>query len=264
MSLVSLIAFFSVGFPVDELCSLAKDESDLKCGLYCPWTEGTCASTVRQSPINIVPSTDDLVESFSITYPAEVPVTKKADKWMVQDGFMDAYVMQGEKRFNLLQFHLHAPSEHTISGVTYPAEVHFVHGRGSGADLELLVIGVLFSDTESQGKPTTSAWLGSLTSADEIDVETMLPMVGTPLVDNMIASKFYNYPGSLTAGGCNEIVEWVVSEHIEPSSSFQICGLNKKSRTLSVGANADDSKIFESARKPQPLSGRTIRMGEWS
>jgi carbonic anhydrase len=31
------------------------------------------------------------------------------------------------QRFNLIQFHLHSPSEHTIDGKIYPAELHFVH-----------------------------------------------------------------------------------------------------------------------------------------
>ena len=32
----------------------------------------------------------------------------------------------------LLQFHFHSPSEHTINGVQYPLEIHFVHMTPSG------------------------------------------------------------------------------------------------------------------------------------
>ena len=49
--------------------------------------------------------------------------------------------------------HFHAPSEHTVDGNEYDAEIHFVHSK---SDTELLVIGVFFDIDE--GLPGDS-WL---------------------------------------------------------------------------------------------------------
>ncbi len=45
----------------------------------------------------------------------------------------------GNTTYELIQFHCHAPSEHTVHGKHYPMEMHFVHKSPSGA---LAVIGV--------------------------------------------------------------------------------------------------------------------------
>jgi len=33
----------------------------------------------------------------------------------------------GDKTYALVQFHFHAPSEHTVNGAHFPMEMHFVH-----------------------------------------------------------------------------------------------------------------------------------------
>ena len=53
--------------------------------------------------------------------------------------------------YSILQFHFHSPSEHSIEGQLYDAEVHFVHADDPANYTELSVIGVLLqvSDTSS-------------------------------------------------------------------------------------------------------------------
>lgn len=48
------------------------------------------------------------------------------------------------KTYNLLQFHYHAPSEHTQDGKYYPMEVHHVHKAADGSD-GVMVIGVFMT-----------------------------------------------------------------------------------------------------------------------
>lgn len=46
---------------------------------------------------------------------------------------------------HLVQYHFHAPSEHTIEGGQLPLEVHFVREPQSG---DLAVVGVLVEDSQ--------------------------------------------------------------------------------------------------------------------
>src|SRR5260370_1015515 len=48
----------------------------------------------------------------------------------------------GKDTYNLVQFHFHAPSEHSIGGKRAAMEVHFVH---AGPDGRLAVVGVLMN-----------------------------------------------------------------------------------------------------------------------
>ena len=52
-------------------------------------------------------------------------------KVLVPDG---SYVIVDGVRYNLLEFHFHQPSEHTLNGVRSPMEVHFVHLRADVQD----------------------------------------------------------------------------------------------------------------------------------
>ena len=53
-------------------------------------------------------------------------------------------------RYDLLQFHFHSPSEHTIDGLAAPMEIHFVHkDRNSEA---LAVVGILLTEGESENE----------------------------------------------------------------------------------------------------------------
>ena len=49
----------------------------------------------------------------------------------------------GEHAYNLLQFHMHAPSENTVEGKHFPMEIHFVHADDAG---NLAVVGVMVKE----------------------------------------------------------------------------------------------------------------------
>jgi carbonic anhydrase len=68
--------------------------------------------------------------------------------------------------YNLLQFHLHAPSEHTLNGEHLDGEVHFVHSNTDGS--ALLVVGVFFKAVDGG---ETDAWAASL--LDALDTVSM-------------------------------------------------------------------------------------------
>jgi carbonic anhydrase len=118
--------------------------------------------------------------------------------------------------YDLLQFHFHTPSEHTIAGRRYPMELHAVFKAPSTG--RLLVIGQLFQPGASNPflarfaahLPAHSG--GSWSGTGSIDVASEL--TGT--------SGYWTYAGSLTTPPCSPIVTWVVLKRIATASTGQL------------------------------------------
>jgi len=53
--------------------------------------------------------------------------------------------------FDLLQFHFHTPSEHTVSMRQFDLEMHLVHKLRNGDNL--LVLGIFFETVEESKEP---------------------------------------------------------------------------------------------------------------
>ena len=111
--------------------------------------------------------------------------------------------------YQLVQFHFHAPSEHTINGVKYDAELHLVHTNDIG---ETAVVGVLLSsslgglpifNTIMSNAPTSP---GEVELHQEVNVSDLLPF----------HKGFYRYAGSLTTPACSESVQWFLLQNPVP------------------------------------------------
>jgi carbonic anhydrase len=125
-----------------------------------------------------------------------------------------AYLMAEGKRFELLQFHMHSPSEHLVDGKSFPLELHFVHRSEEG---EIAVIGVLFK----QGDHHLSVGR----------IEDIAPQTGeaVPLkmeLDELMTAdeveSYYRYSGSLTTPPCTEGLRWYIWPSVVTVSKEQI------------------------------------------
>jgi carbonic anhydrase len=146
----------------------------------------------------------------------------------------------GHGTYQLVQFHFHAPSEHTIDGRSFPLEVHFVH---QSADGHLAVVGMLFVEgpaNEDLAKVIAHFPAGSGQSAhlpaEKIDLDLHLPADPTA----------YNYAGSLTTPPCTEGVDWYVLRQPVTASREQLA--------------AFAARFGDNHRPVQPLNGRTIEL----
>ena len=170
-----------------------------------PTNYAVCADGTAQSPINIVnPTKSDLV-NLKFSY-------KKSEAGIFNNGHtVEAEPLGTEKStvtinntvYNFAQFHFHAPSEHEITGMHYPVEIHFVNKSDSG---KLAVVGVFVkagAENEDWKEFTDKI---SVATADpeatkvELDWAKMLPTKKTTV----------RYNGSLTTPGCSEGVKWNV------------------------------------------------------
>ena len=176
------------------------------------WT-GTCACGAQQSPINI--DTDLVVQSqvediscpagegrtfeATIKYGTNVLVTPDTDYLLTSGGSLLV------EKYKMLQYHFHAPSEHTIDEERFPLEVHYVHSSGYG---QLAVVGYLFEKSSESVDfiADLANWLrkngnipeGSSDGVGETSMNMALPSDG----------EFYHYMGSLTTPPCTERVNW--------------------------------------------------------
>jgi carbonic anhydrase len=165
---------------------------------------------MKQSPIDIVPG-NAVAASFSALLFNYNPTPLKIENtghYIEVPYDAPSYLSVGSQPtdvYQLVQFHFHAPSEHTINGVQYAAELHLVHTNAIG---ETAVIGVLLSsspkglpifDTIMANSPTSP---GESELSEEVNVFDLLPF----------RKGFYRYAGSLTTPACSESVQWFLMQ----------------------------------------------------
>lgn len=122
-------------------------------------------------------------------------------------------------KYQLLQYHFHYKSEHTINGVHAGLEAHFVHMNSDG---QLSVLGV-FIEEDPQGKANKALTtilenapvvVATNSLSEEIDVEKLLP--------NEEVKNYWHYNGSLTTPPCSEGVKWYIAQKNITASAEQI------------------------------------------
>jgi carbonic anhydrase len=118
--------------------------------------------------------------------------------------------------YQLVQFHFHTSSEHTIDSVGADMEAHFVHKDPATGNLA--VIGVMIN--EGAENEFLKAFLDNLPANKNDTVKSATTFLASDLFpDNL---SYFTYPGSLTTPPCSEIVEWIVLQNPIEASHDQI------------------------------------------
>ena len=200
----------------------------------------TCAMGKEQSPIDLTAGqgADPLAIEFNYQR-TRIAVENNGHTIQVNPDTGSAIVLSGV-RFDLLQFHFHHASEHTVDGNQLPLEMHLVHRNDGGS---LAVVGILFEEGPANGVlgpvwdhlPTEAA--SSNVVPGDYDLASVLPAT----------RKTWRYPGSLTTPPCTEGVQWIVLTEQLTMSAEQIAAF---------GA------IFPNNFRPvQPLGERVLVCG---
>lgn len=203
----------------------------------------TCRTGHRQSPINV------LSISFTPTINMSAPTIDTRPSVLVYkpSAFNFAFhcvtsfgpcgvLRHGGVKYNLMQVHLHSPSEHHISSRRYPLELHFVHIADDDSG-RISVVAVFFV----VGKPNKS--LKILLDAAMAESYVVAPL---DLLQSASDSDVCMTDGSLTTPPCEEQVTWVFSLRPLEASLAQI-GIFREM----VGE-------LPNARPLQPLNGRNV------
>ena len=176
----------------------------------------TCKFGMQQSPIDLHSSVDADLATIDINYqPIPLTIINNGHTIQVDAKSGNTIKLDGEE-FELLQFHFHHPSEHTLTNSVYPMELHLVHANSQG---ELAVLGV-FLEEGTSNKALEPVWQAMpqqrskahKVSGVKIDIAQLLPK----------KREVYRYFGSLTTPPCSEIVKWVVYQTPIQVSATQI------------------------------------------
>jgi carbonic anhydrase len=211
------------------------------------WSElednfASCKIGEAQSPIDLVEEdaqVGDLNKIETFYKDVKLKITNNGHTIQV-DYPKGSYAMFDGKRYDLVQFHFHTPSEHTFSGNAKPMEIHLVHKSTEG---EIAVLGVLL-DIKENNKFLAKFW-------DKLPKEGVTKEYDTIINVKDILPKskeYYHYSGSLTTPPCSEGVDWNVMKELSYVSKEQV----------------EKFKSFfnHNARPIQPLKGRVVETSE--
>lgn len=197
-----------------------------------------CGSGTRQSPIDIATATSANLEPIQFNYGASMlEILNNGHTIQVNHGKGSTITVDGEK-YDLLQFHFHAPSENTVDGKPYDMEMHLVHKNAKG---QLAVVGV-FMKAGAENAVLAKAWDHMPAHAGKPEQVASVSIIPADLLP---ANRSYSrFDGSLTTPPCSEGVKWFVMKDAIEVSAAQVQKFAKV-----VGANA---------RPIQPLNGRAV------
>lgn len=197
-----------------------------------------CAMGKRQSPINIHEGIKVHLEEIAFDYkPMQFRIIDTGHTVQVTVGEGLSLKVSG-KRYELLQFHFHRPSEERINGRAYDMVMHLVHRNDEG---QLAVIAVLL-EKGSEHPLIQTLWNNlpldqniEMAPAEAIDLNKLLPENRT----------YWAYMGSLTTPPCTEGVLWMVLKQPMQVSAEQVSIFSRLYRN--------------NARPLQPSNGRLIK-----
>ncbi|CAD5370569.1 Carbonic anhydrase family protein [Rubrivivax sp. A210] len=174
-----------------------------------------CSNGQRQSPIDIRGGLAVDLEPVKFDYqPSRFGVIDNGHTVQVNVPPGNA-IEVGPRRFELLQFHFHRPSEERIDGRQFEMSLHMVHKDPEG---RLAVVAVLFDKGQSHGL-LQRVWSNLPLERNEesqarvtLDANELLPA----------DRRYFTYMGSLTTPPCTEGVQWVVMRQPVTASAEQI------------------------------------------
>jgi carbonic anhydrase len=174
-----------------------------------------CATGTRQSPIDIRGGIAVDLEPVVFDYRASsFSVIDNGHTVQVNVGGGNS-IVSGGRRYDLVQFHFHRPSEERIDGRQFDMVAHLVHKDSEG---RLAVVAVLL-DRGSIQPLVQTVWNNlPLEKNEEVSTRAVIDLNHLLPPDR----RYYTYMGSLTTPPCSEGVLWLVLKQPVPISPEQI------------------------------------------
>ena len=205
-----------------------------------------CNAGTEQSPIDIQSAARERLPALRFNYRSG-PL-----KYLINNGKTvrvnyhapetDNFLVVGEQRYQLTQFHFHRPSEESIHGKTFEMVAHFMHESRDG---KIAGVAVLLNVGKANATVQQIWDHMPLVEGNEHEIPGVL-LDPAGLLPHDLA--YYTYEGSLTAPPCTEGVTWFVLKSPVEVSSAQIAAF---------------AKLYpHDVRPAQLLNGRVVRESE--
>jgi carbonic anhydrase len=217
-----------------------------------------CLTGTNQSPVDIANAVPADLPPLEFSY-AGIPVVIENTGHVIEVPISEESVHTltiGDESYRLVQFHFHAPSEHTVDGVSHDLEAHLVHQNDEG---QLAVVGV-FLDEGAAPVELVDSVIGNAPegAGEEVELEAeSSPLALLPLEGGTAIVRYSTYLGSLTTPGCTESVRWIVLSDTMGVSSAAADRLHELIAAFPGYDGHDDNN-----RPIQPLNDREIETSE--
>jgi carbonic anhydrase len=174
-----------------------------------------CSTGARQSPIDIRDGIKVNLDPVQFDYkPSGFRVIDNGHTVQVNVGQGNSIEVMG-RRYELVQFHFHRPSEERIDGRQFDMVAHLVH---KDIDGRLAVVAVLLDRGSAQPLVQTIWNNLPLEKGEEVAARSTID-----LNDLLPAERnYFTYMGSLTTPPCSEGVLWMVMKQPVQLSAEQI------------------------------------------
>eukprot|EP00343_Euplotes_focardii_P000144 CAMPEP_0205801336 /NCGR_PEP_ID=MMETSP0205-20121125/3291_1 /ASSEMBLY_ACC=CAM_ASM_000278 /TAXON_ID=36767 /ORGANISM="Euplotes focardii, Strain TN1" /LENGTH=210 /DNA_ID=CAMNT_0053065915 /DNA_START=84 /DNA_END=713 /DNA_ORIENTATION=+ len=185
--------------------------------------------TTRQSPIDIETSTTHdekeikVSSSFKNIMNGTITLDGRFLLHEYEGGHLEFFNYTKISEWKSIQFHFHSPSEHTINGKYYDAEMHMVF-QGITHESELAVVGLLFEVDDSVEKDLflENLQLDNL-QKDQVE-QNGIKASPSKLYGKLVNRNSFHYQGGLTTPGYDETINWFVYEQALkiPTEQFKV------------------------------------------
>lgn len=252
---------------------LGSKESQTDSSVLTPkdWALGypSCGES-SQSPINFKDSDSTKTASSKGVSVRQTPLQFEGDcskfalrpgehafKWVAQEEHeCQVYAFGDHKQsYSLSRFQIHSPSEHTINGRAYDAEIQFVHTLDGDEEAgAALVVSLFVERHRTKKKLVQSEWMNAVWESMRFVNETTSidESYSDLLLQRMQMGDVFQYEGSETTPPCTEGVSWWVVR--TPLYVSQVYLENFEDMLVEL-AGTDDGK---NARSTQPRNGRLV------
>jgi carbonic anhydrase len=164
-----------------------------------------CSHGTQQSPVDLphIPASATAPAVTTHWDPLPLTIVNNGHTVQVTDSAPSSLVLDGVT-YSLVQLHFHSPSEHTLEGRAFDAEVHLVHKAPDG---RLAVIGVFLQSGDG-------AALHTIMEAIPMEPGNPMTVPGKTVdIAQLVppSTRFLSYDGSLTTPPCTEGVRWLVA-----------------------------------------------------
>jgi len=204
---------------------------------------GVCDSGQQQSPIDITNAQSANLPPISFDY-------KDSTLKLVDNGHtLQAIYAPGSgitvdgKRYELLQFHFHKPSEEKVNGQASDMVIHLVH---KAADGKLAVVAVLLK--QGAANPVVEK-LWSHWPQGSKETEFKETINASQLLPDASNRGYFTFAGSLTTPPCTEGLTWFVLKTAQSISPEQLVRFSKS--------------YPNNARPTQPINTRVIKVSSF-